>query len=362
MVRISLSFLFVATAISVASAAPYSGQDPMGSPRPGKCLPDANTKEYQPFLLFSAGLNSIVSMKADSSSIVGGIDGDKSLQQLQFCLVTTDDECTTAVDTDCIHESLDYQFRVYGPVKGYLRVVGSFLRIVENFKDASGFQLEVADDQVVRVVHRTSEGYLYDVSASKPGRPIVLEIPKQVEVNHMFEFVNPNEEIEKNVQSIEPNHCVPETSIREYHPFLLKSSNLDTFVSKMRVDNIIVGGIPGNKNFEELELCIASSEYGCNAEIRSNCIYQNVDYRFRVNSPVQGYLRVVGNKVDIVKDFKDASSLNLYKEAGWGLRIAHLKKDGSRIVFSATKEGEPITLEAVASNAERQWFELTESN
>lgn len=81
------------------------------------------------------------------------------------------------------------------------------------------------------------------------------------------------------------NDCVPETSIREYHPFLLKSSNLDSYVSKMRFDNILVGGFRGNKMFQELELCIVSSEYGCNAEIKSNCIYQNVDYKFRVNSP-----------------------------------------------------------------------------
>ncbi|KAG0030227.1 hypothetical protein BGZ81_002935 [Podila clonocystis] len=360
MVKISLSLLFVATAIAVTSAAPYSGQVPFGSLEPGKCLPNIEAKEYQPFLLFSTGLDSIVSKRPDSRSIVGGIYGDKSLQQLQFCLVTTDDECTTAVDTDCIHESLDYQFRVYGPIKGYLSVVGPFLLIVEDFEDASGFKLEAAADKAVRVVYQSSEGDLYDVSASKPGRPIVLENPDLDEASHQFEFVNPNE-IEMNVQSIESNHCVPETSIREYHPFLLKSSNLHTLVSKMRDDNILVGGIPGNKNFEELELCIASSEYGCNAKIRSNCIYQNVDYRFRVNSPVQGYLRVVGNKIDVVKNFKDASSLNLYKEAGWGLRIAHLKKDGSRIVFSATKEGQPITLEAVSSNAERQWFELIES-
>ncbi|KAG0341486.1 hypothetical protein BG005_002936 [Podila minutissima] len=156
--------------------------------------------------------------------------------------------------------------------------------------------------------------------------------------------------------------CIPETSIREYHPFLLNCSKLEAYVSKMRVDSITVGGMPRNKNFQELELCVVSSEYGCNAEIRSNCIYQHVDYRFRVHSPVRGYLRVVGNEVDIVKDFKDASNLNLYREVGWGLRIAHLKKDGSRVVFSATEEGEPIELEEVVSNAERQWFQLIESN
>jgi len=158
------------------------------------------------------------------------------------------------------------------------------------------------------------------------------------------------------------NACVPETTIREYHPFLLKSSNLDTYVSKMRIDNILVGGIQGNKNFQELELCIVSSEYGCNAEIKSNCIYQNVEYKFRVNSPVQGYLRIVDNQIDIIEDFEIASNLNLYKEAGWGLRISHVRKDGSRVVFSATEQGEPIELEEPASNVERQWFQIIEWN
>ncbi|KAG0014930.1 hypothetical protein BGZ82_001590 [Podila clonocystis] len=157
------------------------------------------------------------------------------------------------------------------------------------------------------------------------------------------------------------NNCVPETSIHEYHPFVLKSSNLETLVSKLLTGSYLVGGIPGNKNFQELELCIVSSDYGCNAEIKSNCINRNVDYRFRVHSPVQGYLRVVGNQVEVVEDFKRASSLNLYKEVGRALRIEHWAH-GKREVLSARYQGGPILLEEPVVNAARQWFELIERN
>ncbi|KAF9316003.1 hypothetical protein BG003_002415 [Podila horticola] len=97
---------------------------------------------------------------------------------------------------------------------GYLHAVSAFLRIVENFKEAFGFQLEVADDQVVRVVYRNIEGALYDLSTSKPGRPIVLKILEHVEVKHQFGLFNPNDEFKK-VQPSSDNQCIPETSIRE---------------------------------------------------------------------------------------------------------------------------------------------------
>ncbi|KAF9308706.1 hypothetical protein BG003_010713, partial [Podila horticola] len=325
-----------------------------------KCVSDVEIKEYQPFQLLSFSLDSFVSKRPDSDLLVGGIFGSKNFLELEFCIVSTDEECTTEIETGCIREDQEYYFRVHGPVKGYLRVEGDSIRIVKDFDEASGLSLYRAAGWGLRIAHKDDNGRRLVFTITEPGKNIELQESK--ETSHQSFRLEAPETVNKNVESFSDNQCVPETSIREYHPFLLKSSNLDTYVSKMRVDNIIVGGIIGNKNFQELELCIASSEYGCNAEIKSNCIYQHVDYRFRVNSPVHGYLRIVENQVEIVADFKDASSLNLYKEAGWGLRIAHLKKDGSRIVFSATEEGESIKLEEMESNAKRQWFQLIESN
>ncbi|KAG0093059.1 hypothetical protein BGZ93_009889 [Podila epicladia] len=384
MVRISLSFLSVA-AFALTSAAPYAGQVLFGSHDrisvQGQCLPNTDIKEYQPFLLFSSGLNSIVSKRAGSSSIVGGIYGDKSLQQLQFCLVTTDGECTTTMTTDCIHESLDYSFRLYGPVKGYLRVVGPFLRIVENFKEASGFQLEVAGDEVVRVVHRNKEGVLYDLSALKPGRPIVLEIPDQIQVQHLFGLVNPNDEFQENVQSFESNKCIPEvdikeyqsfnkkvdnlsiclpdTLIKEYNPFQLFSYNLDNYVSKKVGNNLLVGGLTGDKSFQQLQFCIVSSDRACTTTATpTTCIYQNAQYRVRVQGPVKGYLHVSGGRVDIVEHYDQSSVVNLFKDSDWGLRIGYVNGLGEQYVFATTAKGQPIVLELPKKDRIQQFFEL----
>ncbi|KAF9271744.1 hypothetical protein BGZ88_005675 [Linnemannia elongata] len=159
-----------------------------------------------------------------------------------------------------------------------------------------------------------------------------------------------------------PNECIPETTILEYQSFLLKSSNLNTIVSRYVDDDLLVGGINGNKNFEQLEMCIVSTDAPCNPPYPTNCIYQNVEYRFRIQSPIQGYLQVQGDVVSIVPDYQAASPLNLYKEEGWGLRIAQIQPDGSRLVFATQGQGNPITLEEQVTNASRQWFSLIPSN
>ncbi|KAG0359596.1 hypothetical protein BG005_000545 [Podila minutissima] len=159
------------------------------------------------------------------------------------------------------------------------------------------------------------------------------------------------------------NQCVPGVTLKEYHPFHLKSYNLKSLVSKEMDSDTIVGGVPNNKDFEELELCIVSSTYGCSSEIVSNCIYQNVPYRFRVSQPVQGYLRVDGNEVTIVPDYESSSEMNLYKgEANWALRVAHFDDNGVPQVFSAATAGAPIVLEEVVSNKYSQWMEIEEVN
>ncbi|KAF9430261.1 hypothetical protein BGZ94_007713, partial [Podila epigama] len=162
--------------------------------------------------------------------------------------------------------------------------------------------------------------------------------------------------------SMGDNGCVPETSIKEYHPFYLKSFNLNTLVSKHRDHNLLVGGVSGDKNFEQLELCVVSSDLGCSSEIHSSCIYQNVGYRFHVNAPVKGYLRVSQDLVEIVDSFFDATPMTLYKEAGWGLRISQVFDDGNHIVFSARAKGAPIEMEEPVTNAARQWFEIVEND
>ncbi|KAF9375330.1 hypothetical protein CPC16_000784 [Podila verticillata] len=330
----------------------------VNAPVSNKCVPEVGIKEYQPFQLLSFSLDSFVSKQPNDDILVGGIYGNKNFQELEFCVVTTDDECTSEIDADCIYEDKEYFFRVTGPAQGYLRIQGDTIRIVENFEEASQLSLYRAAGWGLRITHEDYSGRRLVFSTTEPGEKIRLEEPQPTS-RQSFRLEALDAVNEKDV--LGGIACVPGTSIREYHPFMLKSSNLDSYVSKMRFDNILVGGIRGNKAFQELVLCIVSGELGCNAKTKSNCIYENVEYKFRVNSPIQGYLRIVDNQIDIIEDFDIASSLTLtmYQEAGWGLRIAHVKKNGSRIVFSATEQGEPIELEAPVANAKRQWFQIT---
>ncbi|KAF9316937.1 hypothetical protein BG003_001375 [Podila horticola] len=361
MVKLSLSFLSTATAFAVTSAAPFFDQEPFTNRQyetpPKRCLPDTDINVYESFLVRNHALNNFISMSHKNPFVLGGDKDDEDLSRLVFNLVSLHEEDTVEATEDCILEDVDYLFHITAPFHGYLRGWGKNLEMVSTRQAASPFYFHKSAGQGLRIAQITPEGPLA-VATDEPGTPLLFERPESKNERQVFDIVPYNND---DKESLSEHHCVPETSIHEYHPFLLKSSNLKTVVSKQLTDNYLVGGIPENKNFQELELCIVSSDYGCSAEIKSNCIYKDIDYRFRVNAPVQGYLRVVGNQVEIVKDYKKASVLNLYKEPGWGLRIVHWAH-GERQVFSARYKGGPILLEDQVSNAARQWFELIESN
>lgn len=358
-----------------------------------KCIPETDIKEYQSFKLKSNDLGSYVSKPINQPIVVGGDKGNKMFNELEFCIVGSEGECDPDYKTNCIYQNVQYRFRVFGPVKGYLRVDGDIILVVPNFWDASPMTLFKEAGSGLRIEYQMPDHTRFVLTTRAPGEPLTLEPPQKNSGRQWFDLKRTQRinEIEckcvgtfsymymylptpvhsdlLNILSLllttiafNPNQCVPETTIREYHPFLLKSSNLDTYVSKEREEDTLVGGVANNKNFQQLRLCIVSSDYGCSTEIQSACIYQNVDYRFRVDGPVKGYLHIEGNQIRIVDDFQEASRLNLYKEAGWGLRIAHIRHDGSRIVFSAKKQGQPITLEEPVTNAARQWFQIVEEN
>ncbi|KAF9315699.1 hypothetical protein BG003_002742 [Podila horticola] len=134
------------------------------------------------------------------------------------------------------------------------------------------------------------------------------------------------------------NKCLPIGNVKEYQTFEIRSMNLNTIISKERDDNIVM--------FQELELCVVSTDAECNPLYPTNCIYENVDYRFRVNGPIKGYLRVVGNEVEIVPHFSQASDLSLIHIPSEGhLRIGHRSRTGELQAFSARRAGHPIVIE-----------------
>ncbi|KAF9283861.1 hypothetical protein BGZ74_001837, partial [Mortierella antarctica] len=255
-----------------------------------RCLPDTNNHLHERFLLKNHAYSNFISMSYSSPFVLGGDQENNGLRQLVFNLVPVNDEDMTEASEDCILEDVEYLFHVAAPIYGYLLVSGQHLTIVSMPEDATPLYFHKSANQDLRIAKITPEGPLA-VATYEPGTPLIFQRPESKNERQVFDLVPFNRDLD--------DHCVPEISIHEYHPFLLKSSNLETLVSKPPTESYLVGGVPGNKDFQELELCIVSSDYECNAEIKSNCIYRDVDYRFRVSSPAQGYLRVVGNQVEI---------------------------------------------------------------
>ncbi|KAG0340178.1 hypothetical protein BG000_000490 [Podila horticola] len=161
--------------------------------------------------------------------------------------------------------------------------------------------------------------------------------------------------------SLVVRQCIPETNIQEYHPFQLLSIDLRTYLSKHINSNLLVGGfLGGNKYFQQLEFCIVSTDEECSIAIPSDCIYQGVEYRFRVYGPVQGYLQIEDEQLRIVPDFEDASSLSLFRGKDGGLRIDHQSPDGSRSVLQTGAAGRAVILNKYEQYNGRQYFEIME--
>ncbi|KAF9213574.1 hypothetical protein BGZ59_005154 [Podila verticillata] len=155
--------------------------------------------------------------------------------------------------------------------------------------------------------------------------------------------------------------CLPETSIKEYETFRIQSYALGSFLSMELEYNVVVGGINGNKYFHPLDICIVSTGTECNPTFPTNCIYENKEYRFRVDGPVMGYLRLHDGLVRIVPEFENATGLKIDTEAGWGLRIVGQSRGGSRSALATRTRGEPLTLMSAQSPSGSQWFRFVKS-
>jgi len=270
--------------------------------------------------------------------LVGGITGEKTLEELEMCIASTDLGCDKNIRSNCIYQNVNYRFRVNSPVKGYLKVVKGAVEIVSDFHEASELNLFKKEGWGLRVAQGHNDESRLVFSTTGGGRPLTLEPFVSNKASQWFEIVDPTRRAPST-----PNKCVPETSIKEYHPFTLLSSKLGTFVSKPFKFPFLVGGVAGSKAMETLKFCIVSSDRECSETIPANCIYENVEYRFRVNGPVKGYLKIDGDLLEVVSSFKEASGLNLYKKAGWGLRVAHVK-NGFMTVLATNGGGVPLTM------------------
>ncbi|KAI9233432.1 MAG: hypothetical protein BYD32DRAFT_465340 [Podila humilis] len=198
MVRLSLTFLSVATAFAAASAAPLSTQQPFQKIASSRCLPDTDVNVFEPFLIRNHALESFISWARRVPVVVGGKSGGGSgLQPLQFSIVPLDGGGLTTEQPsgDCILEDVDYLFRVHAPFAGYLRATKEYLTIVGNAKDASRLYLHKSAGQGLRIARHAPDGPLV-VATTEPSRPLVFERPKSKNEHQVFDLV-PLNSIEK---------------------------------------------------------------------------------------------------------------------------------------------------------------------
>jgi hypothetical protein len=156
------------------------------------CLPFTDILEFQSFRLWSRELETYVSKKIFDNHLVGGVKDDKSFQHLEFCAVTTDEECNSVYPPNCINSDTEYRFRVNGPEKGYLQVEGHYVRIVSSFKHASTLELSGNDELGLRIAHVYEIGDENVFATSKfdeEGRPIVLEYPQKNRLRQRFDMI-----------------------------------------------------------------------------------------------------------------------------------------------------------------------------
>lgn len=157
-------------------------------------------------------------------------------------------------------------------------------------------------------------------------------------------------------------NCIPNTKVKEHHPFAIYSVSLDYVLSKAFYNRELVGGMEDSRYLQPVVVCAVSDEMsGCDSERKSaRCISEDSGYYLRVESPLPGYLSVTSREmVKIVDKFDEASRLRFSTTAG-GMRIGYVGgPDGMSLrVFSAAYPGRPVELKDARTLAEDQMFEL----
>ncbi|KAF9389426.1 hypothetical protein CPC16_005812 [Podila verticillata] len=252
--------------------------------------------------------------------IFGGERGNKNHQELEFCAVYT-------IPTDCITEGSDSCLYIQSSTKGYLMAVGGAVRITE---------------------------YIYDLSSNPMIRyflAMVLAMATFAAARHSEQYHFAKEIL----------NCVPNTKVKEHHPFAIYSISLDYVLSKAFYNRELVGGMEDSRYLQPVVVCAVSDEMsGCDSEKSARCISEDSGYYLRVESPLPGYLSVTSREmVKIVDTFDEASRLQFSTTAG-GIRIGHVGgPDGMSLrVFSAAYPGRPVELKDARTLAEDQIFEL----
>ncbi|KAG0357096.1 hypothetical protein BGX24_006285 [Mortierella sp. AD032] len=346
MVRLSLFFLST-TIFAFASAAPLYSQHLFKITSEARCISNTTSiKEYKSFRLLSHELGTFVSMKLDGSQLVGGVEGDTSLKKLEFCAVSSDHHCDPFFSTNCILENVGYHFRLKDTSKRYLQVDGQYVRFVNTFEEASSLSLSNDDGLGVRIAHKYEGGEkkVFAIKADEESQPIVLEYLQKKGDLQRFDIA----------MSHIPK-CLPDIYVKESELFLIKHQQFDSFVSLLNDSNVLCAGVKENQDLQLLKFSVAKYNKD---EVSGECIYEDVEYRFRVHGPtINGFLRVEDGFLVVVPEFKNAGALHFHKPSAQGVRISQVTTRGIRAVV-AKAPTIPLVIDHPEFKTEDQMFDL----
>jgi hypothetical protein len=157
------------------------------------------------------------------------------------------------------------------------------------------------------------------------------------------------------IKTIDNRKCLPDTYIKESELFLIKHQQFDSFVSLIKGNNVLCTGVKGNQDLQQLEFSVAKYNED---EVSGDCIYEDVEYRFRVHSPtINGFLRVEDGFLVIVPEFKNAGALHFHKPSVQGVRISQVTTRGIRAVV-AKAPSMPLVIDHPEFKTADQMFDL----
>ena len=140
--------------------------------------------------------------------------------------------------------------------------------------------------------------------------------------------------------------------MREYQPFKIESIKLGSYLAKEFFSNFVVGS---GSDQDALEVCVVTGDGPCNPKAPPHCIRQNVNYRIRVERPVEGYLKAQNKLVQIIDDMSGASNFQLYEDDEF--RIGYRDFKGEQLAITTNGQSRPVTLEKPEKDI-KQSFQL----
>lgn len=120
-------------------------------------------------------------------------------------------------------------------------------------------------------------------------------------------------------------------------------------------NNFLCAGVVDNQDLQLLEFSVAKYN---DDEVLGDCIYEDIDYRFRIHSTtINGFLRVEDGFLVVVPEYENASALHFHKPAEQGVRISQVTTRGIRAV-AAKAPAMPLIIDLPEFKTADQMFDL----